>query len=75
MPMYEYGCLGCKSLNEVLTPHGAKAPPCPQCGSRNVRTAFSVFALSSLPCPSERKCESNGRQAACPMSGQCRITG
>ena len=73
MPIYEYECLDCNSVNEVLTRRGARAPACPRCGSRKVRKAFSVFAMSSPPCPSERKCESDGPRDGCPMSGQCRI--
>ena len=73
MPIFEYECLECNTVNEVLTRRGAKAPPCPECGSSKVRKAFSVFAVSSPACPSERKCESSGPRGGCPMSSQCRI--
>jgi len=74
MPIYEYECLDCRTVNEVLTQRGARPPACPKCGSRKVRKAFSAFAVSSPSCPSERKCESDGPRGGCPMSGQCRIT-
>ena len=73
MPIYEYECLSCNRVNEVLTKRGAPPPPCPQCGSRKVRKAFSVFALSSPACPAERTCENDGPRGSCPMSGKCRI--
>ncbi len=73
MPIYEYECLECRTVNEVLAPRGSQPPPCPACGSAKVRKAFSVFALSSPACPSERKCENDGPRGGCPMSGQCRV--
>ncbi|MGQ9730916.1 MAG: FmdB family zinc ribbon protein [Candidatus Zipacnadales bacterium] len=74
MPLYEYQCLDCGTISEVLVPRGTKGSNCPHCGSKNTRKTFSVFAISSPPCPSERKCETDGPRNTCPMSGQCRIT-
>jgi len=73
MPLFEYECLDCRTINEVLAQRGAKAPACPECGGGNVRKAFSVFAVSTPACPSERKCENDGPRGGCPMSGQCRL--
>ena len=75
MPIYEYTCTDCGQTNEVLMSRGDKPPPCPDCGSGEVTKEFSVFAMSSPTCPSERKCEnSDGPMPSCPNAGKCRIT-
>src|SRR5262245_16688095 len=48
MPIYEYYCLSCDSIFEVLTSlsDAAKKKPCPECGRRSPRTV-SAFAIAS----------------------------
>jgi putative FmdB family regulatory protein len=43
MPIYEFDCAGCGECFEELV--GADAtPPCPSCGSRDVRRRISLVA-------------------------------
>lgn len=46
MPMYDYKCLDCgKESLIVLTlkEHEAGSPPCPACGSKNMKQLFTGF--------------------------------
>src|SRR6266704_318198 len=47
MPIYEFVCMQCESHYEELVPMGENAD-CPDCGSRNVRKQFSVFATHGV---------------------------
>jgi len=73
MPIYEYKCEDCGTVNEVLTQRSAAAPPCPQCGSRKVRKALSLVAAFGRRSSEEAKCEgfSDGCAAECPSAGSC----
>ena len=75
MPIYEYKCDDCGTVNEVLMSRGASPPPCQDCGSEKLTKALSTFAVSSPACPSERKCESlgDGPPMQCPNAGKCRL--
>ncbi|HJN18460.1 MAG TPA: zinc ribbon domain-containing protein [Armatimonadota bacterium] len=75
MPIYEFRCDDCDTVSEVLMKRGAAAPPCTDCGSEKVTKEFSVFAMSSPECSSERTCESldGGPPMSCPNAGKCRL--
>jgi putative FmdB family regulatory protein len=45
MPVYEYGCHSChKRSSALLGSWSAADPPCPHCGSSDVRRLVSSFA-------------------------------
>jgi putative FmdB family regulatory protein len=45
MPLYEYGCSSCHMRSSALLGSWSAAdPPCPHCGSGNVRRLVSSFA-------------------------------
>lgn len=37
MPIYEYQCLQCGHVSELLQRHGDSAPACPECGGETKR--------------------------------------
>ena len=46
MPTYEYRCRDCENVFdrvEPLSEHGARAPNCPKCKSRNVEQVLTSF--------------------------------
>jgi len=46
MPTYEYRCRDCENVFDRIEPlseHGAKAPRCPKCKSRNVEQVLTSF--------------------------------
>lgn len=46
VPTYEYRCRDCKNVFdriESLSEHGARAPKCPKCNSRNVEQVLTSF--------------------------------
>jgi len=47
MPIYEYACLGCKRVVNVLvrTMNSKANPKCPACGSAKVHRIISNFAF------------------------------
>ena len=49
MPIYEYTCKTCCASFEKMhkTMAEAKAPACPECGSKKTERAMSVFAVAS----------------------------
>lgn len=44
MPIYEYRCGGCGERFDELQPMGAKAPPCPGCGTEGAERLMSLVA-------------------------------
>jgi putative FmdB family regulatory protein len=45
VPLYEYGCEGCRKRSSALLPNwSAPDPPCAHCGSKRVRRLVSSFA-------------------------------
>jgi putative FmdB family regulatory protein len=46
VPTYEYHCRDCENVFdriEALSEHGARAPKCPRCNSRNVKQVLTSF--------------------------------
>ena len=75
MPIYEFKCDECGAEHEILMSRGAKPPACGECDSDALQKVFSVFAMSSPECSSERTCESQGAgpPMGCPNAGKCRL--
>ncbi|HXF57162.1 MAG TPA: zinc ribbon domain-containing protein [Actinomycetota bacterium] len=44
MPVYEFRCADCGESFDRLLPLRAAEPPCPACGSANVRRLISLIA-------------------------------
>lgn len=49
MPIYEYRCESCSARFEELVSATAPPPPCPKCGSIEVRRLLSTFATEWRP--------------------------
>ena len=72
MPLYDYLCLDCKKLSEILLTTAAQAPQCSHCGSPNLKKMLS--ASSSLSGSSTQKMPGPGDTACCgssPMEAGC----
>ncbi len=67
MPIFEYKCLECGFVNEVLVKSAdSKAPACPQCGDKRCEKQFSSFAaVVKEPVAPPSKCQT------CPGAGGC----
>jgi len=47
VPIYEYECEACRKRSSALLPlWSAPDPPCPHCGSTNVKRLVSTFATA-----------------------------
>ena len=72
MPLYDYLCLECKKLSEILVTISTEKPQCSNCGSPNLKKMLS--APSSLSGSSAQKMPGPGDTACCgssPMQAQC----
>jgi putative FmdB family regulatory protein len=50
MPVYEYRCDGCgQHYEELLSTSDKPAPPCPKCGSKDVKRLMSQINTEWLP--------------------------
>ena len=53
MPIYDFKCLDCDRVSEILAGVNAPAPPCPECGSskmkRQMSTTFKVIGGGREP--------------------------
>jgi putative FmdB family regulatory protein len=47
MPIYEFVCMRCEGRFEKLLRMSDAEPPCPTCGTSEVRRQLSVFATGS----------------------------
>ena len=47
MPLYEFKCLACECVFELLMLNSAQPTACPQCGSSALEKLVSMFAASS----------------------------
>ena len=72
MPLYDYSCLDCGGTCEVLHAASKLHPPCPSCGSMNLKKMMS--AHSSLSGVSTNTFPGQGDTSCCgttPMSAGC----
>ena len=64
MPLYEYECLHCGEVQEVLQRNSKQAPPkCPNCDSENTRRLISAAV-------SHASAGSSSSASSCP-TGTC----
>lgn len=47
MPIFEYRCLDCEELFEILVLNSEEAVKCATCRSRNLEKQFSPFGIKS----------------------------
>jgi len=79
MPLYEYLCMDCGVLSEVLIIRSTEAPKCKDCGSANVKRMLSSTSTLSgiggghkVPGPGDTACcGSTPSQAGCAGPGSC----
>jgi putative FmdB family regulatory protein len=72
MPIYEYRCESCDhEFSHLHRRYSEPAPPCPECGSTELRKLLSTFSASvksaAPACPAAPQCPSGG----CCQSGAC----
>ena len=78
MPLYDYLCLDCKRLSEVLVTTSTEEPQCSDCGSANLKkmlsapSSLSGSSAQSMPGPGDTACcGSAPMQAGCAGPGSC----
>lgn len=78
MPLYEYQCLDCGKLNEILVISSDDQPQCPDCGSGKLEkmlsapSSLSGVQKSVLPGPGDTACCGNTpAHAGCAGPGSC----
>jgi putative FmdB family regulatory protein len=78
MPLFDYLCLECGKVNEVLVAVSGEQPQCPACSSTNLKKLLS--AHSSISGASKSRvpgrgdtacCGSTPSQASCAGPGTC----
>jgi putative FmdB family regulatory protein len=47
VPLFEFECVACRSQFETLVRPASEEVACPQCGGRDLRKLFSLFAVDS----------------------------
>jgi putative FmdB family regulatory protein len=67
MPIYEYVCLDCSSLFELLI-RGEEEPVCPACGKKKVTKQLSVPSAPQVG--GEAMCGAKA-DGSCPAAGGC----
>jgi putative FmdB family regulatory protein len=78
MPIFEFACMDCGKVNEILITGSEEPVKCQACGSRNVRkllsvpSAFSGMSKSNLPGPKDTGCcGAHPNHAECTGPGSC----
>ncbi len=78
MPLYDYLCLDCKKVSEILVTSSAEEPSCPDCGSSNLKkmlsapSSLSGSSAQKMPGPGDTACcGSSPMQAGCSGPGSC----
>ena len=65
MPLYEYRCVKCAHVMEVLEPMGAGGShKCEKCGSRRMEKLISTFGVGTAAKSSGGSCPTG----TCPLS-------
>jgi putative FmdB family regulatory protein len=79
MPLFDFLCLDCGALFEVLVNRSDDAPACTHCGSPNLKKMLSAHsslsgaATGGLPGPGDTACCGSvpGQAAGCAGPGSC----
>lgn len=78
MPLYDYLCLDCAEVSELLVAGSVEKPVCRACGSRNLKKMLSAHSslsgtrAGSHPGPGDTPCcGSMPAQAGCAGPGSC----
>jgi len=78
MPLYDYLCLDCAAISELLVTGSNEKPVCSACGGSNLKkmlsahSSFSGAHALNLPGPSDTSCcGSAPGQAGCAGPGSC----
>ena len=79
MPLFDFLCLDCGRVSEVLLIGSGEEPLCPACGSSHLKrmlsapSSLSGVAQHSLPGPREMACcgSAPGQGAGCAGPGSC----
>jgi putative FmdB family regulatory protein len=79
MPLFEYLCLDCGRVSEVLMTGSADEPQCSDCGSTKVKkllsasSSLSGASRNSVPGPGDTACcgSTPGKAAGCAGPGSC----
>jgi len=78
MPMFDYICLDCRQISEVLITGSGDAPRCGSCGGDNLEKLLSVPSSLSgppgnrMPGPGDTSCcGSTPSAAGCAGPGSC----
>jgi len=78
VPLYDYLCLDCAQVSELLVTGSNEKPACAACGSRNLRKMLSAHSslsgtrTTSFPGPGDTSCCGSGpAHAGCAGPGSC----
>jgi putative FmdB family regulatory protein len=79
MPLFDYLCIECGKVSEVLVASSSDQPECRVCGSRNVKrllaapSSLSGTARKGMPGPGDTACcgSSPGQASGCSGPGSC----
>ena len=79
MPLFDFLCLDCGRVNEMLLIGSSEEPACPECGSKHLKrmlsapSSLSGVAQQSLPGPKDTACcgSAPGQGAGCAGPGSC----
>jgi putative FmdB family regulatory protein len=79
MPLYDFLCLDCAALSEILVTGADEPPTCSHCGSRNLKKMLSAHSSlsgarpSRLPATGDTACcgSEPGQAAGCAGPGSC----
>jgi putative FmdB family regulatory protein len=79
MPLFDFLCLGCGRVSEMLLIGSSEEPGCPECGSKHLKrmlsapSSLSGVAQHSLPGAKDTACcgSAPGQGAGCAGPGSC----
>jgi putative FmdB family regulatory protein len=79
MPLYDFLCLDCGKVSEMLLTNSGDAPECLGCGSKNLKrmlsatSSLSGASRNNLPGPGDTACcgSTPAQAAGCAGPGSC----
>jgi putative FmdB family regulatory protein len=79
MPLFDFLCLDCGRVSEMLLSGSSEEPGCPECGSKYLKrmlsapSSLSGVAQRSVPGPKDTACcgSAPGQGAGCAGPGSC----